>query len=1126
MASCFALNAQANLFGNGSAGDLTIHVGQVDSTINSYYSVIAVNHDTITLSRPLPLSGNQTVLVFFSNPYQQYTGFAHLQYTYSATNNYKVPDYVYGHPDSLRKIQMLLVPQYRKLIIDTAALVTCPAYNDSVGGHLVFLVKDTFIINGQIDLTAKGFKPNNTLPHGLGGAGGTGGAGGIIGADGGNHGTIFFSGIGGGGNGGTQGEQGTFKVDTCFFCTYNNSAYWSPDDIILTMGGSGRNGASRGGTGAGGGGGGAGSLACDSGTAGGVGGNGGYGGRGGIGGGACLFYAKKIFCDTSLHFISAGTSAVSGIAGADGGNGGNGGNGCGTCINGGPGGGGGGGNGGNGGNGGDGGVGGTFFYVSDIGQPSLPASVFNINGGLGGQGGIGGHAGLPGINGISIIDTICVLHSCGNGGYTCGCDWEPILDTLVSMSPSHNNDGSVSTDSSGVLHFTNPYNDITLTHDSNGVSFLNDIPVSPNTNCRFGILNNNHLPLMLDSCFKTSFLNSFHWNLISSDMGEIYYSGIGGFEISCNRGLPNAGIDGLQGDPGQDGGGGGGGTVLNYTPDCSAYFYPYTEVQEYYDECGELFQIETFVDYGYTSTDSIELFGVNTGGVYTVYSSSINGFGLICDQNHHTYGYNDLYSGLFCMGVDTFIECAPDMVMPSSSCANDGQVSFFYTGCEYGLYVSSVTVMGSGLVVSSYDEYYISPHVITIADLPAEYLEITFTDQNTGDQYTDYAYLYIEPMDGDIYQWDYISCNGASDASLEVDMYNSGSFTYEWNPSSAGSGYFANNLSAGYYTVTVYDANNCSITFEAEINEPPPVVVDIFTPYNMHICQGESAQICVTLGLASYEWSDGQSGSDCITTQTAGVYNVTVTDNNICTAISDHVVVNVYPLPIVSLTASQTIFCSGDSATVCATSGFSSYLWNMGQTSNCIYPSSSGTYYVTITDANNCTAVSNHLALSVYPLSSVSVSVNGNVLTAFNALTYQWYFNDTLISGANSSTYTATQSGSYSLQATDTNGCQTFSNVVSVVVSGIATMVNGQSSILVYPNPFSNELSVVIQKQNIKQAGFIITNVLGQQLYKKEETNLSNYYTKQLDLSKLASGVYFVEINIDGEKTVKQVVKQ
>ncbi len=93
-------------------------------------------------------------------------------------------------------------------------------------------------------------------------------------------------------------------------------------------------------------------------------------------------------------------------------------------------------------------------------------------------------------------------------------------------------------------------------------------------------------------------------------------------------------------------------------------------------------------------------------------------------------------------------------------------------------------------------------------------------------------------------------------------------------------------------------------------------------------------------------------------------------------------------------------------------------------------------------------------------------------------------------------------------------------------MSGIDAMVNGQSSILIYPNPFTNELSVVIQKQNIKQASFIITNVLGQQLYKKEETNLSNYYTKQLDLSKLASGVYFVEINVDGENTVKQVVKQ
>ena len=82
-----------------------------------------------------------------------------------------------------------------------------------------------------------------------------------------------------------------------------------------------------------------------------------------------------------------------------------------------------------------------------------------------------------------------------------------------------------------------------------------------------------------------------------------------------------------------------------------------------------------------------------------------------------------------------------------------------------------------------------------------------------------------------------------------------------------------------------------------------------------------------------------------------------------------------------------------------------------------------------------------------------------------------------------------------------------------------------QIYIYIYPNPSLSEISITIQKQ-IKQVSFIINNVLGQTVFIKNENNLSSNYTETIDLSFLSKGIYFLDINIDGERTVKKIVKE
>ncbi len=88
------------------------------------------------------------------------------------------------------------------------------------------------------------------------------------------------------------------------------------------------------------------------------------------------------------------------------------------------------------------------------------------------------------------------------------------------------------------------------------------------------------------------------------------------------------------------------------------------------------------------------------------------------------------------------------------------------------------------------------------------------------------------------------------------------------------------------------------------------------------------------------------------------------------------------------------------------------------------------------------------------------------------------------------------------------------------------TNVTDDIQIAVYPNPFSTEVLITIQKENLQQAQFVISNSIGQIVYKQSESNLSSTYTKMLDLSWLPNGLYLLEAIIDGEKVVRQLVKE
>ena len=195
-------------------------------------------------------------------------------------------------------------------------------------------------------------------------------------------------------------------------------------------------------------------------------------------------------------------------------------------------------------------------------------------------------------------------------------------------------------------------------------------------------------------------------------------------------------------------------------------------------------------------------------------------------------------------------------------------------------------------------------------------------------------------------------CEGEN-ATLSV----SGAGTYTWSNGAQTSSITVS--TPGTYTVTASLPNGCSSTASAEVtvaSAPTPTILG-----NTTLCQGQSTTLTAN-GGNSYLWNNGSTNNNISVSQ-SGVYTVIATNAEGCSATAS-VTVSVNPLPSVNISGSNS-FCQGDNVTLTAT-GANSYAWSNASTDAAITVSSAGNYTVTGTDANGCSNTATK-TLSVNP---------------------------------------------------------------------------------------------------------------------------------------------------------------
>lgn len=228
--------------------------------------------------------------------------------------------------------------------------------------------------------------------------------------------------------------------------------------------------------------------------------------------------------------------------------------------------------------------------------------------------------------------------------------------------------------------------------------------------------------------------------------------------------------------------------------------------------------------------------------------------------------------------------------------------------------------------------------------------------------------------------------------------------------------------SAGTYTVTIVDVSGCVGTagFTVE-NFPVPFVAISGSP---DFCVGGSTQMSATPGYPSYEWNTSET-TPSITINTAGPYNVMVTDVNGCTNTATTTVNDPYQ-ETVEINGSF-VFCPGDQATLEVPAGYASVTWSTGETSDLINVSTEGEVSVIVVDTDGCiaydTVVTEANALLSPNITGVG-TICDNGSTTLNAGAgfdnYVWSAN---AGGAITQTVTVNGAGWYHVTVSSNAGC-------------------------------------------------------------------------------------------------------
>lgn len=358
-----------------------------------------------------------------------------------------------------------------------------------------------------------------------------------------------------------------------------------------------------------------------------------------------------------------------------------------------------------------------------------------------------------------------------------------------------------------------------------------------------------------------------------------------------------------------------------------------------------------------------------------------------------------------------------------------------------------------------------------------------------------------------------VRCSGEQNGTLTILQTSggTGAINYEWDPLlGGGQQALLTNVAAGTYYLRLIDGNQCIKDTLITVSEPLPISVLNLRIEEPKCASNEDGLIQVDAiggnGSFTYSWNNGMNGQE-INMLGTGIYQVTVADNQGCTATGEFILEE--PEPLFFDLAFKNPDCSNKSngeIEILGIGGSSPYQYaiNNGlyQSTSVFGPLAQGSYTLSIMDNNGCkyeetTMLENPDAFTIDLGDDVTIYLGESVdlQATFTgnpppSITWNAPYDGTLSClNCFNPTSTPTFTITYTVVGTNENGCETTANITVYVIPKRTVLVPTAFT----PNSDgSNDLLLVHGVEGIQIKTFQVFDRWGEKLFETSNFGINN----------------------------------